>query len=394
MNIAIFTDSYLPVINGVSVAIDLLVTEVRQLGHRVYVFTPSFPGHQDAGPYVIRFASLMTPWAKGYPLALPPFGRTLKRFRKVKVDVIHTHTPYTVGFCGLRWAESHNIPIVSTYHTLYENYAHYVPYLPHKYVDHKIAKHTNYYYNRVGWVITPSGAAKDSLLRHDVRTPIEIIPTGIPRAPLIDRLDARKAIGVPPDEFMLLYAGRLAPEKNLDLLIGCMRRWRATIPEARLHFVGGGSGRAALKALAHRYDLSHWVTFHPSVPRKELDTYFAAADVFTFPSRTETQGLVIGEAQALGLPAVAVEGGGAHEAITHGVDGFVEFDAIEAFAARVEWLAARPEKLREAGDAALVSSRKRSPMETAKHVLGIYDRVIGIPQAVSEGRIAVRTRED
>lgn len=393
MTVAIFSDSYLPVINGVSIAIDLLVVELRKMGHRVYVFTPSFPGHVDEGPYVIRFASFMTPWTKGYPLAIPPFGRTLKRFRKLKVDLIHTHTPYTVGFCGLRWAESHGLPIVSTYHTLYENYGHYIPYLPRGYVGHKIAKHTNYYYNRVNYVITPSEAAKDSLLRHDVRTPTEIIPTGIPTAGQLDKFASRRELGIPEGQFALLYAGRLAREKNLELLVGSMRRWRETVSDSHLHFVGAGSGQERLELLVKRFGLQDRVTFHPPVPRKMLDTYFAASDVFTFPSRTETQGLVIGEAQAMSLPAVAVEGGGAHEAITDGIDGFIVHDTIEAFAGKVEWLASRPDKLRELGQAAYNASLRRSPASTASRVVEIYERVLHFRREAGD-KIAVHTRTD
>ncbi len=395
MKIAIFSDSYLPVINGVSLAIHTLVTELLEQGVHVTVFAPAFPRHKDADPDVIRFRSSMTPWTKGYPMALPPFLGTLRRFRRREFDLIHSHTPYTVGFCALRWAESFGIPLVSTYHTLYDKYAHYVPYYPHNYVAYKIAKHTNYYYNRVNHVITPSEAGRDSLLRHDVRKPITIIPTGIPVPPRIDRQEARKRLGIPADEFTMLYVGRLAPEKNLELLFHAMRRWHNTIPHAKLRLVGGGAGRKAEGKVVSDWDIGSRVVFEGQVSRDQVDVYFSAADLFVFPSTTETQGLVIGEAQVMGLPAIAVRGGGAHEIIRDGVDGCVVEDSVEAFAHQVEALEGDRTRLRAMGENGRSNQTRWTPLETAERVLDVYETVLGRRVEVrSDDRVAVNSRTE
>jgi 1,2-diacylglycerol 3-alpha-glucosyltransferase len=388
VNIAIFSDSYLPVLNGVSIAIRSLIGELRR-DHRVYVFAPRFPGHKDEDPDVVRLRATMTPFARGYPLAHPPFGRSRRRFLDLPIDLVHTHTPFTVGLCGLRWAKAPGTPVVSTYHTLYEHYAHYAKLVPRALVRRHIARRTTSYYNRVAHVITPSNVARESLLSHSVTTPITVIPTGIPQPPPVSKADARRQLGIPEDEFALVYAGRLAPEKNLSLLIEAMSVWRERIPRVRLHLVGGGPGRKALEEASkpHR----GYIVFHGMVPREEVPTYLAAGDLFVFPSVTETQGLVIGEAQTVGLPAVAVDGGGAPEAITEGVDGFVVANDPAAFAAKVVDLAAAPALLAEVGRAAKETSLRWTPAHTVEQVLGVYSEVLA---AGGGGRVAVGARKN
>ena len=218
LSIALFSDSALPVLNGVSISIDQLVRELRSRGHSAHVFTSTFPGHTDTDPNIHRFRSLRTPWTTDYPLAVPPFYGKLREFRKHRFDLIHTHTPWTVGFVGLRWAESHEIPIVSTYHTNYDKYSYYVPFVPKRYLRYKIAKHLHFYYNRVGHVITRSDASMRWLQRHSVHTPISIVPTGVTPPKLIDRAEARSELGIAPETRVVLYVGRVAKEKNIGVL--------------------------------------------------------------------------------------------------------------------------------------------------------------------------------
>ena len=145
---------------------------LRSLGHSVSLFTSGYPGHVEQDPNTCRFHSVLTPWAPGYPLSIPPFYGRLGDFRRERFDIVHCHTPFTVGMVGLRWSQSEDVTAVATYHTQYDKYTHYVPYLPHLYTRFKIAKHTNYFYNHVEHVITPSDAAAHWFQRHAVRTPL------------------------------------------------------------------------------------------------------------------------------------------------------------------------------------------------------------------------------
>ncbi|AIE86218.1 glycosyltransferase [Fimbriimonas ginsengisoli] len=323
LRIAMFSDSALPILNGVSVSVDALVGELRNQGHSVHLYTARYPHYRDPDANTYRFRALETPISRGYPVAIPPFYRMLHKFRRQEYDVVHTHTPFVLGMVGLRWAESHGLPIVSTYHTLYDRYSHYFRLLPRRYIRFRIAKHTNFYYNHVDHVLTPSEASMKWLKRHSVSTPTTVVPTGIPRGPMLERAEMRQALGIPPDARILLYVGRLAQEKNLGVLLEAAAAVCREDPRARLWLVGDGPYRQECVDIVRRSGIGDRVRFVGFVPRAEVDRYYAAADLFVFSSITETQGLVVQEAMTHGLPAVVVAGGGAGASVVDGLNGFV-----------------------------------------------------------------------
>ncbi len=323
LRIAVFSDSALPILNGVSVSIDVLNHELRRRGHSVHLFAVNVPGAQDTDPNTHRFWGLETPISRGYPVAIPPFYRMLRTFRKQEFDIIHTHTPFFLGMVGLRWAESHDLPIVSTYHTLYDRYAHYFPVLPRRYIRFKVAKHTNFYYNHVQHVFTPSEVSAKWLRRHSVDTPITVVPTAGTAVRTMNRAEVRFALGIPPEAKILLYVGRLAREKNLETLLDAAKLMFSADPSLWLWFVGDGPFREECVDMVRARSMGNRVKFVGFVPRAEVDRYYAAADLFLFASITETQGLVVQEAMSYGLPAVVVAGGGASAAVIDGETGFV-----------------------------------------------------------------------
>lgn len=376
LRIAIFSDSYVPIVNGVSISIESLVQELRERGHSVHIFTTAFRGHRDADPNVHRFLSIRLPSAPGYPLAIPPFYPWIRAFRRRRFDIIHTHTPFTVGFVGLRWAESHGIPIVSTYHTLYQRYVHYVPFVPRAYLLYRIAKHTNYYYNRCAHVIAPSEAAERSLRRHGVRSPISIIPTGTPKPKTLSRGEAREQLGIRDNEKVLLYVGRVAPEKNLPLLFEALALIVQQHPETRLWLVGDGPARKELQSLARDLGIGDKVRFVGAVPRREVDTFYIASDLFVFSSMTETQGLVIGEAMSYGLPAIAVDGGGAGENIQDDFNGYKVGNSPIQFAEKTLEVLANPALLGRLSEGARRSVKRWTVEDYCDAVLEVYMAVL------------------
>lgn len=381
LRIAIFSDSVLPVRNGVSISIQLLVEELRNQGHRVHIFAPRCAGYTETDPNTIRFRALETPWSKGHPIAYPPYWRKLRRFRQQEFDVIHTHTPYMLGFVGLRWAESHEIPIVSTYHTLYDRYAHYMSAFPRRYIRFRIAKHTNFYYNSVNQVITPSEIAKRWLTRHGVETPITVIPTGVPKRQLLPRAEARQELGIPPDQRILLYVGRLAKEKNLGTLLGMAKQVTEAEQNARLWIVGDGPYREELLRIASNHGIGDKVKFVGSVPRNAVDKFYAAADLFTFASVTETQGLVLNESMQYGIPAVAVDGGGATEGIIPGENGFATKNDESDMAAQVLTVLRNDDLYAHLCAGAEKSAKLNTTEIMANRVLEVYKA------AIDQGRI-------
>jgi glycosyltransferase involved in cell wall biosynthesis len=369
----------------VSVSVESLVEELRVKGHSVQVFTAKFPRHKDSDSNVWRFASVRLPFFPQYPFAVPPFYWALRHFRAQKFDIIHSHTPYTIGFVGLRWAESHGIPIVSTYHTLYERYAHYVPYFPKVYVRYKAAKHTNYYYNRVAHVITPSEAAYTSLRRQSVKTPITIIPTGNPPVREVSREAAREMMGTRTDEKALLYVGRMAREKNITLLLDSVAQVMKNRPDTRLWMVGDGPDRAAAQKHAREIGIGDRVKCVGAVPRGQVDMYYAGSDLFVFASTTETQGLVIGEAMTHGLPSVAVRGGGASDNIADGETGIIVGSSVAQISDAVEHILDSPSLLSTLRDNCLLYSRNWTQAESCARVVDIYNSVLSSADSVKRG---------
>lgn len=386
LRIAIFSDSALPILNGVSVSIAALIEELRNQGHSVHLFTAHYPGFRDSDPNTYRFRAIETPIARGYPIVYPPFYRMLLKFRRHEFDVVHTHTPFLLGMVGFRWAESHGIPVVSTYHTLYDRYAHYIPLLPRRYVRFRIAKHTNFYYNRMGHVITPTEASRRWLIRHSVHAPVSVIPTGIPRGPMIERFEARHQLGISPDAKLMLYVGRLAKEKNLNVLLQMAAIAFAQDPSLRLWLVGDGPYRETATALARALGIGDRVRFVGFVPRTEVGRYYAAADLFVFPSISETQGLVVQEAMMHGLPAVACIGGGAGASIVDGHNGFLVKGEPQAFAERTLQVLSDDVLHARMSEEAVRSVRDLSVPIMSERIVAVYRQVISDQRDVAESK--------
>jgi len=376
LRIALFSDSTHPIINGVSISVDALVNELRHQGHSVHVYANRFPGHQDTDPNTFRFRAVEFPFWQGYPLLIPPVYHMLRQFRRHQYDVIHTHTPFLLGMVGLRWAESHEIPIVSTYHTLYDRYAHYVKCLPRRYVRYRIAKHTHFYYNRVNQVITPTDASQKWLIRHAVESPIHVIPTGSPRPKLNNRSEVRSRLGMKPDQKILLYVGRLAHEKNLDMLLEGISMAMTVDPQLRLWLVGDGPYRADCVVAARKLGIGDRVKFVGFIPREDVDDYYAASDLFVFASETETQGLVVQEAMLHGLPAVVVAGGGAGESIISGQNGFVTRNESRDFSEKIVNILQDDVEYARVSEGARKTARSGTIDQMTKHVLDVYRTAI------------------
>lgn len=376
LRIAFFSDSMLPVLNGVSISIDILVSQLRNLGHSVHLFGPGFPGIVENDPNTHRFRTFESPWSKGYPAAMPPFYPMLSTFRRYTFDVIHTHTPFVVGFVGLRWAESHEIPIVSTYHTLYDRYAHYFAVVPRRYARFRIAKHTNFYYNNVQHVITPTDASLKWLRRHDVSTPVTVIPTASAPRQQINREAARAKLGFLSGHKILLYVGRLAKEKNLECLLDSAAIAFKSDATLRLVVVGDGPHRESITAHARKLAIGDRVRFAGFVARTEVDEYYAAADLFVFASITETQGLVLQEAMRYGLPAVTIIGGGASEAIEDGDNGVLSVNDPAAFASDILQTVTNPLLMSKLQVGASRSAEEHSITAMADQVVGVYRGVV------------------
>lgn len=324
MRVALFTNNYLPFCGGVTTSVETLRRGLEAAGHEAWVFAPRFPGADRPGARVLRYPSIQAPTYPEFALAVPIAPRLAAKARALDLDVFHAHHPFLLGPAARRLARRLGRPLVFTYHTRYERYAHYVP-LRRAWVERAAVHLSTRFAARADAVIAPSARIRDELRERGVTAPIAVIPTGVDVSHFTpgDRAAARREVGLDPDDPIVLYVGRLDPEKSVERVLAAFERIAGTVPAARLVLVGQGTQAAALRAQAGRSAAAARVHFVGVRPHDALPAWYRAADVFLFASETETQGLVLAEAGACGLPAVAVSAPGCDEVVRDGETGIL-----------------------------------------------------------------------
>ncbi|MDO8684894.1 MAG: glycosyltransferase family 4 protein [Armatimonadota bacterium] len=377
MRIGVFSESYEPIINGVTVCAQTLRDELCNQGHEVFIFAPGYRGFEDPYAHVFRFPSWTAPIAPDYPLPIPFAPSIKKSFRGLGLDIVHTQTPFLLGMIGARWARQLGIPVVSTNHTHYAEYTHYAPFLPQSLAKKTLIAHLRRYYNGCDAVVAPSQPTREILLSYGVRSRIEVITSGVNNGEVVVKSNGfRERIGVPPDSQALLYVGRLAKEKNLMMLLSAFQLIAKETPNAQLVLVGAGPYEDEIKARAERLGVKDRLIFVGSLPRAELPSVYASADVFVWPSVTETQGLAVCEALSAGLPCVAVKAGGTPECLVDGVDSFLTDNNYESFAGATLRLLKDEDLRSKMASDALRNSLRFSTSEMAANFLEFYSSVI------------------
>jgi 1,2-diacylglycerol 3-alpha-glucosyltransferase len=337
MKIAMFADCYLPIINGVVTSLVELKQGLEALGHKVYVFAPSVPKYKETDPKVFRFSSFSFPFQKEERVALPFSARIYGKIIRLRLDIAHIHTPFNLGFAGLYVAQALNLPLVFTHHTLWEEYVHYIPFLPKEALKRVAVELCKYFCEKAAAVIAPSQDVANMLISYGVKTPIEVIPTGV-QVELFQGADGarvRRLYNLKPEEKLLLFVGRLGKEKSVDFLLRAFKLISSSLADTKFMLVGDGPERRSLEQYALKLGISDKVIFCGYINRDELKDYYAAADLFIYASITETQGLVILEAMLCGTPVVAVDASGFRDLIENGVQGFLVPQNEEEFCAEV-----------------------------------------------------------
>lgn len=371
MKIGMFTDSYRPYTSGVVRSIETTAGKLTELGHEVFIFAPSYPVYEKESG-VFRFASVRPPIYPEYPIALPFSFHLNSTVKKLDLDLIHVHSPITMGFLGSSCAKRYNIPLVFTYHTMYDEYVHYLPF--GKEISRKVVlRLSTNFCNRCDLVITPTEVIRD-IVANRIETSVQAIPTGIEIEEFIapDRFWLRREYGIAADVKILLHLGRLGKEKNVGFLLKAYSEISKKHPNTKLVIVGEGPERQSLQEEAVQMGLAN-VLFTGKLSRQRVIDSFAGADLFIFASTTETQGLVLGEAKAAGVPTVAVKALGAAEMVADGVDGFLTPLSLELFAGRLDQLLANEGLRRAMGTRALLEAEKISSSNMAQRLLLAYE---------------------
>ena len=382
MRVGIFSESYPPLINGVSTSVQTLTAQLEQAGHAVFVFTSRYPHYKDERVGVFRYPSVNALVEPDYVVPIPFSPRIARAISTLKLDIVHSQSPFFLGLLARRTAHALHLPHVATNHTLYTEYAHYLPLPTVGVTRHLLVRWMRRFYNSCDRVLAPSELTRSVLVRCGVQTPVSVVPTAIPAPPylLARPAETRQEFGLPPDACVFLYVGRLAPEKNLDLLLRAFAVVTAKTSDTYLVLAGSGKSRRTLEHQARTLGIHRRTRFVGFLSRTKLDPLYQASDVFLFPSKTETQGLAVGEALAAGLPCIVVNAGGAPEAVRDGIDGFLVEDRAEAMAERALGLLANPAQRRRMAEEARRGASARVPEAVGGRIIRIYEELIAVRQ--------------
>jgi len=307
LTVGFFTDTYAPEVNGVVTSLLSTARGLRKRGHRVIVVAPAHADASDDDPDTFRFRSAPFPFYPQFRMAFPLPARLLATLPNVPFDVIHAHSVFFVGCLGAYLAQRRHVPLAFTYHTRLSEYAHYLP-VHQRITGPQAVWLSREFSNRCDFVIAPTVETAEILRSYGVDSAIEIIPTGVDLdmfggAPRRTADDIRRAHAGP----IALFAGRLGKEKNVELLIEAFALAREQVPGARLIIAGDGPLRGALRERAAALGIEGCVELVGPLDQPDLGAYYRAADAFAFASTSETQGLVLVEAMAHGLPVAAVD---------------------------------------------------------------------------------------
>lgn len=385
MRIGLFTDTYTPDINGVVSSIVTLQKELEKQGHEVYVIANHKAMSMKREGNVLRLPGLELKWLYGYKLSTPYHFSARDEIKKMQLDVIHVHTEFGVGMFGRIVAKYLNIPVVTTYHTMYEDYTHYINRFEIDEVD-KVTKKVVSTFSRsisdsAQAVISPSEKTKETLLKYGVKTPIYVIPTGLnfekfhPDNVDRDQVAAiRKQYGIQEDERLIVFVGRIAQEKSIDIPIEGFRYVKD--PKIKLMIVGGGPQLPQLKELVRRYHLEKQVIFTDKKLPEEVPAYYACGDCFVSASLTETQGMTYIEALACGLPVFARYDDVLKDLVVEGDSGFL-FETPQEFAEKLTAFMHFSQEERQAyGARALSKVAKYDSKVFCSKVLSVYYQAI------------------
>jgi 1,2-diacylglycerol 3-alpha-glucosyltransferase len=387
MRVLFVSDVYFPRVNGVSTSICTFRGDLARLGIESTLVAPAYPAAPavDDDGSIVRVPSGAVPHDPEDRRFLGgPLRHALSAGLAAKIDLVHVHTPFIAHYAGVRFARAHGLPVVATYHTFLEDYLHhYVPILPRGIGRLLARRFTLSQCDDVAALISPSAPMRDALLAYGVRTPIEVLPTGLPAESYVrgDGARIRAQFVLPADRPLLLYVGRVAYEKNIDFLLRMFVRVRARRPDALFVIAGEGPARGSLGKHARELGVAEHVKFIGYLDRTtDLPDCYAAGDAFVFASRTETQGLVLLEAMAQGTPIVSTAELGTRSILTEGCGAFVVPENEEGFAAAVvEALTVKAGDPRRAGLRAHAQSWASLAM--ARKLVTFYERVCAAARA-------------
>ena len=357
MNIGLFTDCYYPQINGVVTSVMALREELIRRGHNVTIVTVQVPGYKSSSEGIIRIKAIPKVKLLDFRMAMPLFYQDYQRIKELNLDVIHTHTEFTIGLFGQFMANRLKIPMLHTYHTMYEDYTKYLLRIRQgQGLAKRFMRHTSKrYVRRYDAVVVPSLKTEKALRSYGIKNNIHILPTGIDLEKFTHyekddpRLDAlRQRLGLVKTNKVILSLGRVSEEKSVDTIVLQMKELIKRVEDAKLVIVGDGPFMPTLRRLTHDMGLEDCVLFVGRVPWEEVPYYYSLADVFVSASKTETQGLTILEAMASQVPVIVYEDDNVADIVRDGETGRL-FKTPEALTQCLASVLSNPEEASRLG---------------------------------------------
>ena len=387
MRIGLFTDTYPPFINGVSTSVYMLKKALEKKGHQVFVVTlnnESFHYKFDEDNTVIRIPGLPIGIYDYRVTSVYPI-RAMNIIRKWKLDVIHSHTEFSVGTFARFVSRQYNIPLVHTYHTLYEDYIYYITKGYFDKPSKKIVEYLTHFYcdTTANELIVPTKKIYDLFKeKYNVEKNIYIIPTGIE----IDRFyvenidendvnEIRKKIGVSKTDFNVVFVGRIAQEKNIDLLLKGQKFINDKNPKVNLIIIGDGPDMDNYKEMAKKLGIEKNVFFIGKVPWEDIPKYYRVANVFATASTSETQGLTVIEAMAASIAPICIDDESFRNTVIDGLNGRI-FKTQEEYVDIVLDLAKNKKKLELLQKQARLNAEVHSSKYYGERALDVYKHAI------------------
>ncbi len=375
MRIGMMADTYKPHVSGITHYIELNKRYLERAGHRVYVFTFGDLDYEDDEPNVIR--------SPGLPLVDTGYYLSFRYTQKARkllqtMDIVHVHHPFLSGRLALRYCRPLSIPIIFTNHTRYDLYAQaYLPMVPEEVSKTLLQTYLPSFCAAVDLVISPSAGMAKVLRGLGVESHIEIVPNGVElqRFYRADPL-ARAAQGFRKEDILVVYVGRLGPEKNLPLLLHAFFGVASALERVHLLVIGDGPERERLEGMAAKGPCPDRVHFLGMVEYDELPSYLTMCDVFATASVTEVHPLSVIEAMGAGLPVVGVHSPGVGDTVVHGVTGFLCEEDAAAFAASLTRLCIEYDLRRQMGEASRRESTKYAIERTTRIMLSHYEKLV------------------
>lgn len=380
MKIAYFTDSYYPMLNGVTVSIEHFTEELRKKNHKVYIFSPEIPGYSDTRKDVYRFSSFRVTNSEPQvrvPRVLP--HEVIREISQMDFDIVHAHGNGFFSLLGYQVAKMKGVPYVATFHTEFTQYTHY--FLNGKVIKPKMVERIfKVLGNLCDYAITPSEKMKDALITYGVSKPITVVPNFIHLTRFKDAKSTgflRKQFAIPHDAPLLLTVGRMGYEKNFPFLLRAFEKLVQKERTAHLVLIGHGVELETFIALAKKLRISDRVHFTGKIESQDMPKMYKEADLFVFPSKTETQGMVVLEAAAARLPIIVGTDKAYIGMVDHNENGFVVPYTYDAFVEAMSTLINNPELRKEFGKRSEeIAWERYQPEQIVDHLVSLYTTTI------------------